>query len=207
MNKKRIGLTLVEVMVAAAVFGFAVLGVFGMGRMMHRTAIDNVSDGVATQVVEGIMEQIRAQPYQTTLVPASKDTSGATRITFHRYQSAKSSGAAGTLTSQDIPINSSAANAGSYSYADINAVAKTGTIDATGFVTVDGVNLAVKLDNNYAITSDVPMDLAVRIVMTPVNDANFANGVTVELFYRYRAGPTDGYTNRVIRTFISKAIL
>lgn len=206
MNKKHPGLTLVEIMVAAAIFGFAILGVFGMGRLMHRTAVDNVSDGVATQIVEGMMEQLRAQPYQATLLPAAQDQTGATRITFRRYQSATSAGVAGTLTSQDIPINSPPGKATTYAYTDITGASRTGTVNAAGYTPLDGVNLSVKLDGNYAVSSEVPMDLSVRIVMMPVNDANFANGVTVELFYNYRAGPSDPYTNRVIRTFISKAI-
>lgn len=48
------------------------------------------------------------------------------------------------------------------------------------------------------------MDMEVKVHMNPVADSNFANGVSVELFYRFRANPSTDYRVRVVKTFIPR---
>lgn len=203
--KKRFGFTLAEVMVAVAIFGFALLGVFSIGRLMHRSAMSNVADGIALHAVEGMMEQIRSMPYDAMLSPAAQDGTGTRSVDFIRYQSATTAGVVAGPVNQKIYINTTGSNAGAYEYTDVNGVKRVTTVNKDGYMAVDGINLSTQLTSTFVVQNQSPMVFEVRVVMTP-KDANFASGIAVELFYRYKTNPSDDYKNHVMRTFIPRFI-
>ena len=175
---KNKGMTLAEVMVAAAIFGLGLLGVFDMTRLIYRTSIDNVSDGIALQAAESLMEQVWSMPYGTVISPGGQ---APTNLTFTRYQPPQSNGTPASQVQQTIPVNDNL------------------------YHVIDGITLATELDSDLRIKRDVPLDFQVKLTLSP-NSENFANGTTVEIFYKYRLGQVEGYSERVLRAFIPRFI-
>lgn len=211
---------MIEVMVSAAIFAFALLGLFGMGRMMQRSAVNNVADGVALHAVEGMMEQLRVLPYEAVLLPAAQVPPALPLgqkwvVSLKRYQPPRAGGVAGKQVEQLIPINTTGADKGITTYTDKDGEKRKCTIDAEGYVMVDDVNMASTLNSTFAVVTQQPMKLKVRILMYEVKDANFATGVTLEILYKYQAAPPgtpdtdtslDTVSSRATRTFIPRKI-
>lgn len=215
---KRRGFTLVEVMVAAAIFAVGLLGLFGIGRMMHRTSLTSVADGIALHAVEGLMEQLRVQPYEDVLINAARATPGSVSIPVRRYQGANARlGTAGQMVEQLIMVNPPASNAirtSTYTDGSGKQISYT-SFTKDGFTTLEGVNLSTTLNSKFAVVEEQPMKLRVKILMSEVRDVNFATGVTIEVIYEYHGSRPDqpdstsmlsGMQRRAIRTFIPAKI-
>lgn len=199
--KKRFGFTLVEVMVAVALFAFGLLGVFSIGQLMHRSSMSNLADGIALHAVEGMMEQIRAMPYDNVLAKAATDPKN-NPLDFIRYKSATNTEAAGPV-SQKIYANTTAADAGKTTFTDSNKKDWPITVNADGFMVVEGINLSTQLNDKFIVQGQSPMIFEVRVVLTP-KDKDFAAGIAVEMFYRFKTNPGGDYKTHVVRTFIPR---
>lgn len=188
-------MTLVETMVAMAVFSVALLSVFNVGGMMYKASIDNVAAGEALHAAEGIMEQIRAQPYQAVLVPASQSTDGSYQMLVYSYFPATSVAAA-EWKSIKIPVN-----AKDHYFVDGVSLGNQGKYTLGGPLN--------NIITGYQVTSAVPLDFRVKLNVTKISDGNLARGVTVELFYKFSDRPIGAgpYHDRVLRTFIPEQIL
>ena len=175
-------MTLVEVMIATAIFGISLASVFGLIRFMYRTAIDNVAEGVALHAAEGIMDQIRVMPYETFLLNAARAQPGTSAVPLLRYRPATASGTIAQLVTQNLSVN--------------------GTV----FAPLPNVDLSVTLSTSFALTSEVPLDISTRLLIHEYAGADFSHGVTVELIYRYRSAPDRNYHTRTLRTFIAQSV-
>lgn len=202
--KKLKAFSLAEVMVAVAIFGFALLGVFSIGQLMHKSAMSNLADGIALHAVEGMMEQIRSMPYDEVLAKGAAKQDGSFAIDFVRYQSASAGTVAGPVN-QKIYVNTSSANKGEYTYVDINGTTRSTKVDKDGFIAIDGINISTQLNEKFLVQGQSPMIFEVKMNLA-IKDQNFAAGIAVELFYRFKTNPSDAYNSHVIRTFIPRFI-
>lgn len=180
---KHRGMTLVEIMIALTLFGISAGGLVSMATMMHKTAISNVADSVALHAAEGIMEQIRIMPYEEVLLKAATAPAGTTELALNRYVPAQANGTPAQIVPQEITVNGAAP------------------------VELLNVDLATTVNANYVITSSVRLPVGVRVLLREVKDANFAQGITVELIYSYRYRASDAQPSQhTLRTFIAKSV-
>lgn len=176
-------MTLIEIMIALAVFGMTIGGLVSSMTLMHKSSISNVTDSVALHAAEGIMEQIRVMPYESRLLVAAQATPGTITLPLNRYVPAQTDGTPAQINPQDIPVNTT-----------------------TG-VDLENVNQATTVNAKYVVTGNVHLPINVRILLRPVNDVNFARGLTVELIYTYRYRSSDTTpVSHTLRTFIPKSV-
>ncbi len=180
-------MTLIEVMIALAIFAIAAGGIISASGMAHRTSVSNVADDIALHAAEGIMEQIRIMPCDPTLYALADAVSGskASEIAIIRYVPAMS-GLGAQAASQSIPANTA------------------------GPVPLNNVTLNATLDSKSVQTAAATLPMSVRILIKRATGVTA--GVTVELIYfRYRssadrdnaAEPASVHT---LRTFIPAAL-
>lgn len=159
------GMTLIEVMIALAIFALAAGGIISASSMAHRTSVDNVANSVALHTAESIMEQIRIMPYEATLLPAFKPPAGVATspLPIDRYLPETAAGTPAELARQPIPVNTATP------------------------VCVEHVTLSTTLNHTGVQVAAADLPLGVRILMDETT-TNGATGITVELIYsRYRA--------------------
>lgn len=182
-------MTLIEVMIALAIFGITAGGIVSASGLAHRTSVENVADSVALHTAESIMEQLRIMPYENTLLPACAST-GALTLPIDRYVPANTLSAA-KIETQNIAVNT------------------------TDPVYVEHVTLSATLNANTVQVSTANLPLGVRVLLKEKTE-NGAPGITVELiYYRYRALPANTSAAmktatpasvHTLRTFIPKSL-
>lgn len=189
-------MSLIEVMVAVGMVGVAFGSIFGMARLMYRTAVANVSDGVALHSAEGILEQMRVLPYDN---PAS--IAGSFDPSVGLKQLCRSSGAV-----YNVPVSY-------FSYPDSTNFYKPAleyqyfASNASGYVPIKGVSINGDYDSATGKSKQIPLDIQVRVLVNErTTDGNFGAGVMIELYYRYRTVNSADYTVRVLRTFVARGV-
>lgn len=180
-------MTLMEVMIALAIFGITAGGIVCASGLAHRTSVENIADSVALHTAESIMEQIRIMPYEATLL---KSCVNATPLPIDRYVPANTGGAA-KISTQIIPVN---------------------TDDP---IYVEHVTLGAALNDKTVQVATANLPMGVRILLRNATN-NGAPGITVELiYYRYRtlSAKTSAALKaatpvavRTLRTFIPKSL-
>lgn len=183
----RPAMTLIEVMIALAIFGIAAGGIVSTSSLAHRTAIENIADSIALHTAESIMEQIRIMPYESTLLPLCGTTG---TLEIDRYVPANI-GSPAKIETQSIQVNRPYP------------------------VYLKNVTLSSSINANSVQISSANLPMAVRIIINEATTTN-APGITVELiYYRYRTisstspmalNATTPIAIHALRTFIPKSL-
>ena len=181
-------MTLVEILIAATMFAIVSWSLFATARLMYKTAMSNLADGVALHAAEGALEQIRVLPYDSSTIgsPGLKQLAASTSgspvgISLNYFSTPNATSSVPQLLTQSIASN--AATYATFSGAAISGSYSNGKIQQT------------------------PLDLQVRILVNErATDVNFGAGITVEVYYRYRVYKKDAYVTRVLRTFVARGV-
>ena len=219
-------MTLIEVLVALAMFSIVFGGIFGMARLMYKTSMSNVAEGVALHAAEGILEQMRAMTYDNTFSKSgcTFDSSGSRvgdpNIGLRQLCTVT---AADNTGAYYVPISYFSTdddrNYNTAAQTDYKPVLRTQYIQSNlpGFMPLYGVAVNGEYDAKKNTFKQVPLNMRVRVLVNEkATDTNFGAGITIEVYYRYRLLDTtskdklgqdsDRDVQRVLRTFIARGV-